>query len=237
MMLKRLPAWMLVAVSLQAWATAPVFQSVGAARIVAAARTQIDAQLAGDRAAAVVTVLGAPEDVVVVPGKVTLKAHALTGRWPRARVGVPVDVSVNDRVVRSATVWFALSVHRSVLTYSADAAIGTSATSLKLAPQDIDVAAVQGELPQGPHDMDGLRLRRPVLAGSIVVREDFEPMPDVDRQQRVQVMVALGAIHLQARGTSNGKGNAGDIVPVLVDGAEAPVHARITDKGVVEVVQ
>ena len=62
-------------------------------------------------------------------------------------------------------------------------------------------------------------------------------MPDVDRQQRVQVLVALGAIRLQARGTSNGKGNDGDVVAVLVDGAEAPVRARITDKGVVQVVQ
>jgi flagella basal body P-ring formation protein FlgA len=228
---------MLVAVSLQTWAAAPVFQSVEAARIVAAARTQIDTRLAGDRATAAVTVIGAPEDVVVVPGKVTLKVHALTGRWPRARVGVPVDISVNDHMVRSATVWFALSVHRSVLTYTADAAIGTSAASLKLASQDAGVASVQGELPQSPHDVDGMRLRRPVLAGAVVVREDFEPMPDVDRQQRVQILVALGAIHLQARGTSNGKGNTGDIIPVLVDGAEAPVHARITDKGVVEVVQ
>lgn len=237
MMLKHLPAWMLVAVSLQAWASAPAFQSVEAARIVAAARAQIDTQLAGDRAAATVTVVGAPEDVRVAPGKVALKVHALTGRWPRARVGVPVDVSVNDRVVRSATVWFALNVHRFVLTYAADAAIGTSAASLKLVPHDVDVASVQGELPQAPHDVDGMRLRRPVLAGAVVVREDFEPVPDVDRQQRVQVLVALGAIHLQARGTSNGKGDAGDIVPVMVDGAEAPVHARITDKGVVEVVQ
>ena len=237
MMPKRWPAWMLVAVSLLTWATPPVFQQIEATRIVAAARAQIDTQLGSDRAAAEVAVVGAPENIVVVPGRVTLGAHPLTGRWPRARVGVPVDISVNGQVVRSATVWFALSVHRPVLTYATDAVIGVSAASLKLVPRDADVAAVQGQLAVGPRDVDGMRLRHPVLAGSIVVQDDFEPMPDVDRQQRVQVLVALGAIRLQARGTSNGKGNDGDVVAVLVDGAEAPVRARITDKGVVEVVQ
>ena len=237
MMPRRWPAWMLVAVSSQTWATSPVFQHVEATRIVTAARAQVDTQLGSDRAAAEVTVLGSPEDVVVLPGKVTLGVHAVTGRWPRARVGVPVDVLVNGQVVRSATVWFALSVHRAVLTYAADAPIGVLAASLKLVPQDADVAAVRGELTGSPHDIDGMRLRHPVLAGSVVVQEDFESMPDVDRQQRVQVLVALGAIRLQARGTSNGKGNDGDVVAVLVDGAEAPVRARITDKGVVQVVQ
>ena len=38
-------------------------------------------------------------------------------------------------------------------------------------------------------------------------------------------------------GVSNDMGNAGDVVPVLVDGADAPVRAKVTDKGVVEVVQ
>jgi len=236
-MLRRWPVWMLVAASLPTWAAPPVFQHIEATHIVAAARAQIETQLGRDGAAAEVTVLGAPEDVVVLPGKVTLAVHVLTGRWPRARVGVPVDVLVNGRVVRSATVWFALSVHRPVLTYAADAMLGASASSLKLVPQDVDVAAVQGELTGSPHDIDGMRLRHPVLAGSIVVQGDFEPTPDVDRLQRVQVLVAQGAIRLQARGTSNGKGNDGDVVAVLVDGAEAPVRARITDKGVVEVVQ
>jgi flagellar basal body P-ring formation protein FlgA len=184
-----------------------------------------------------VVVVGMPEDMTVPPGTVTLKVHALSGRWPRARVGVPVEICVDGHVVRSATVWFALEVHRQVLAYAADTLVGASAASLKLVPRDVDVAAVQGELIADLSQVEGVRLRHPVMAGTTAVREDFERVPDVDRQERVRVMVASGVIHMQARGTAMARGNTGDMVPVLVDNAEAPVRARITDRGVVEVVQ
>ena len=229
-------ASMLMLLSLPTEAT-PARESVAAARIVAAARAQIDARLGADRGAAQVSVVGAPEDVVVARGTVTLNAHALVGRWPRARVGVPVDIRVDGQVVRSATVWFALSVRHDVLSYADDAPTSRAAASLKLVPRDADVALVQGDLVREPGDVDGMRLRHPVMAGSIAVREDFERMPDVDRQQRIVIVVTRGSVRLQGRGVAKGKGFTGDVIPVLVDGAEAPVRARITEKGVVDVVQ
>lgn len=228
---------LLVLMSPAASAMPRASQHIDAARVVAAARKQIDAQLGSERGAAQVTVVGMPEDLTVPEGAATLSLRPLTGRWPRARIGVPVDISVNGQIVRSATVWFALSLHRQVLSYAGDATPGAPASSLKLVPRDVDVAAVQGEVVKDLREVQGLRLRHPVLADAIVVREDFERIPDVDRQERVQVMVTMGSIHMQAKGTAMAKGDAGEIVPVLVDNAEAPVHARITDRGVVEVVQ
>jgi flagella basal body P-ring formation protein FlgA len=215
----------------------PASQTVSAGRIVAAARAQLDQRLGSERDAAQIAVVGQPEDVVAPLGAVALKAHALSGRWPRARVGVPVDVSVNGRIMRSATVWFALTVHEHSLSYGTDVPLGASAGSIKWISQEVDVADMQGQLVKDPHDIEGMRLRHPVLAGAVVVREDFEQTPDVDRQQRVEVRLAIGAIHMQTKGTAEAKGDTGDVIPVLVDAAEAPVRARITDKGVVEVVQ
>jgi len=228
---------LLVLMSPTASAMPRASQRIDAARIVAAARTQIDAQLGSERSAAQVTVVGMPQDVTAPEGAVTLGLRPLTGRWPRARIGVPVDIDVSGLVARSATVWFALSLHRQALSYAGDVPLGAPAASLKLKPRDVDVAAVQGEVVKDLRDVQGLRLRHPVLADAVVVREDFERIPDVDRQERVQVMVASGSIRMQAKGTAMAKGDTGEIVPVLVDNAEAPVHARITDRGVVEVVQ
>ncbi|MEO7065606.1 MAG: flagellar basal body P-ring formation chaperone FlgA [Rhodanobacter sp.] len=228
---------LLVMVPLAVLATPRASQRVASSGIVAAARAQIDVRLGKDQRTAKVSVVGTPEDVLVSPGVVTLASRPIIGRWPRSRVGVPVDVLVGGHVAQSATVWFALDVRREVLAYAGDASLGTLATSLRLVPLDANVASVQGELVQSAVAVEGMRLRRAVLAGSIAVRDDFERVPDVDRQQRVQVTVVAGAIHMQTRGTANAAGNAGDIVPVLVDNAEAPVHARVTDRGVVEVVQ
>mgnify|MGYP001049869427 CR=1 FL=1 len=230
-------AWLWMASFTALAVPSPAVQHVAAPRIVAAARAQIDGRLGGELVSANVVVVGTPADVVVPSGSVTLKLHAFAGKWPRSRIGVPVDIAVDGRVVRAVTVWFALELQREVLGYAADATAGTVGTSLKLVPQQVDVAAVQGNLIRDPHELDGLRLRHAVLAGSTARAEDFERIPDVDRQQRVKVVVMLGAIRMQARGTAIGKGNTGSVVAVLVDNAEAPVRARVTDKGAVEVVQ
>lgn len=220
---------------LHAWASVAL-QTVSSARMVRAARNELDVCLGGDKADAEVTVIGKPEDIKVLGGTLSIKAKRPEGRWPRARVGMPVDVIVNGEVVRSTTVWFALSVHRDVPSYASDAAIGTVASSLQFAMHDVDVAAVQGAMVTDPHQLEGTRLRHAVIAGSPVVLEDFERIPDVDRQQRVDVLASYGVIRLETKGTSIGRGNTGDTVRVLVDGGESPVRARITKKGVVQVV-
>jgi flagellar basal body P-ring formation protein FlgA len=236
-MLRILLILLLMPTTFVAAASPHMSQHIATARMVAAARAQIDDRLGGESALSKVTVVGTPEDVVVPSGTVTLKLHPPAGRWPRSRVGVPVDVVLDGQVVRSVTVWFALEVQREVLGYAVDAAAGTSASALKMAPQRVDAAAAQGSLVRDPHEIEAMRLRRPVIAGSMARMEDFESVPDVDRQQRVRVAVEAGAIQMQTHGTAIGKGNAGDVVPVLVDTAESPVRARVIDKGAVEVVQ
>jgi len=227
---------LLLSAPLQA-STLPTLQRVASARVVEEARAQLMTRLGGDANVAQVSLVGTPEDVMVLPGKLTLTARPPTGRWPRSRISVPVDIAVNGQIVRSATVWFALSLHHDVLNYVADTPLGTVASSLKFVPHDQDVAVVQGGLVTDASQLNGMRLRHPVSAGSAVVREDFEPIPDVDRRERVEVDAAFGSIHMQTKGTAIGPGNAGDTVSVLVDGGETPVDARITNKGVVEVVK
>jgi flagella basal body P-ring formation protein FlgA len=217
-------------------AAATSLQTVSSEQMVAAAREQLGACLGADKEAAEIAVIGKPEDVLVLPGRLTIHARQPDGRLPRARVGMPVDISVNGSVVRSATVWFSISVHHDVPSYAADAVMGTAAASLKFTPHDADVALLQGRIISGPQELDGMRLRHPVVAGSPVLREDFEHMPDVDRKQRIEVQASFGAVQMQTRGTSIGRGNVGEVVSVLVDGAETPVQARVTDKGVVQVV-
>lgn len=230
-------ATMLLAATLAQPASSPAFQTVASSRMVAAAQARLLASLGSDGASARISVVGKPEDVTVLPGHLALDARQPAGHLPRERVGIPVDVSVNGEVVRRATVWFAVSVHRDVLGYSADAPRGSLPAALKLTRQGADVADVHGDLVADPSQLDGMRLRHAVLAGSPVLLEDFERVPDVDRQQRVEVDVAYGAIRMQTKGTAQAPGSAGDIVPVQVDGADVPVHARVTRKGVVEVDQ
>lgn len=230
-------ATMALAATLTRSVSSPSFQTVTSTRMVAAAQARLVASLGSNGARAQVSVVGKPEDVTVLPGRLVLDARKPGGRLPRERIGIAVDVRVNAEVVRTATVWFAVSVHRDVLGYSVDAPRGSLAAALKLSRQDADVAAVHGDLVVDPAQLNGMRLRHAVLAGSPVLLQDFERIPDVDRQERVEVDVAYGAIRMQTKGTAQAPGSTGSTVPVLVDGADVPVRARVTGKGVVEVDQ
>ncbi len=231
------PVFLLSVLPLALTAHSIATQRIDASRIVAQARSQVDAQLGEERSSAEVTVIGAPEDVMVPAGNVTLALHELKGRWPRSRVGIPVDVLLDGRVVRSATVWFAIDLQRHILEYATDGINGTAAGSLNLVPATTDVARLQGTPLGDIHDVQGMRLRHPVGQGNVAVREDFEATPDVDSREHVKILVAVGTIQMEAQGTAMSKGNAGDVVSVLVNNAEGPVRARVMDKGVVKVVQ
>ncbi len=212
-------------------------QVVASARLVDTGRQAVESRLAADAEHATLTVIGSPDDVPVGVGRVMLKARAIAGQWPRSRVGVPVDIVVDGRVVRSTTVWFAVSLPREAPAYSEDLPLGTLAATIHPQRAEVDVAAIKTAPIDDMRDVDGMRLRRPVRAGAPVLLADFERMPDVDRNQRVSVMVTSGAIHLAARGVANAAANQGEVVSVVVDGADASVKARVTSKGVVEVVQ
>lgn len=212
-------------------------QTLAPERVVSAARGALDNKLGSDRESAMVTVIGQPERIVLPAGRLAVEAGAITGPWPRSRVGVPVSVSLNGHVVRAATVWFAIGLHREVLGYAADASRGLSGEKLVTAPTDVDVAAVHGTLMKDAADLRGKRLRRSVVEGAPVIEEDFEMIPDVDRQQRIEVRVAYHGIRLMTHGMSTRMGYAGDVVPVQVDGAAELVRARVIGKGEVQVVE
>jgi len=79
-------------------------------------------------------------------------------------------------------------------------------------------------------------LRHAVLAETVAVRGDFERIPEVDRQEHVDVLATVGSVSLRTRGVAGKQGASGEVIPVLVDGADSPVLARVIDKGAVEVV-
>lgn len=225
-------AW-LGCVACAAQAGAPAVQTVAAGRMVAAARAALPAAASGVRVT--VRPIGKPTDAVVPAGPVTVHAQAPEGRWPRARVAVPVSILLRGSVVRTDTVWFAVRAMRGTWVYSKDEPVGTPVVTLKPKQAPVDIAATNGTVIDSPAALANERLVRGVQAGWPVLRSDFEPIPAVDAQSRVVVHLHHGPIRLEAQATALDAGNIGDVVSVLVNGAVAPVQAKVAAKGVVNV--
>lgn len=219
--------------STPAWAGELV--ALPSSRVVEVARAAVDAKLAGMTPSAVVAVVGHPDDLRVQGGKLALKARITSGAWPRPRVAVPVDVSVDGHVVNTTVVWFSLSVPTSGPGYATSYPAGTDARELSTLPVDYDAAAMPGVVASLPTGDEPMRLRRAVHAGDPLRGGDFERWPDVARGEHVQVTIQSGHLRLSAQAVAIGNGSRGEKVSVMVQGADAAVQAEVTGKGEVQV--
>jgi flagella basal body P-ring formation protein FlgA len=216
-----------------AQAATPGLQTVAARRLVEAARAMLPATAPDVKVIA--RVIGHPGDATVPAGSIVLKARAPQGRWPRARVAIPVSILLHGEVVQTDTVWFAIQALRDAWVYSKNEPTGTAASKLKPREIPVDVASAGGSVVQSLTTLANERLVRGVHAGWPLLRGDFEPIPVVDAQSRVVVYLRQGPIHLEVRAVALNAGNVGDTVSVLVNGATAPVQAKVMAKGVVDV--
>lgn len=230
----RLPV--LLALSLLA-SVAPVQaaeQKVAAARVVEAARAVLHALPLQDTRLEV-QVIGKPVDAVVPAGVLQIRAEPPIGQWPRSRVAVRVRLLLAGRTARTETVWFAVRAVHALTVYAADTGQGTPAEAVPVRKRDVDAAQLHGHPVQSLAELKGQRLRRAMLAEAPVLKEDFESIPDVDAREQVTVLVHYGAVRMQTRGTALSAGDTGQTVAVLATGADSPVQAQVTGKGVVEV--
>lgn len=212
----------------------PAAQTIAAARVVDAARAALQALPLEEGTRLDMRVVGQPADVQLPAGSLRIQVRPPAGRWPRSRVAVSVKLSAGH-ASRTETVWFAVTAVRSLAVYGSDAAQGTPAEAVRVRQAEVDTAMLRGHPERMPIAMVGQRLRRSVPAGAPVMAEDFEAVPDVDARQQVTVLVRYGAVRMQTRGTALNAGDAGQWVGVLAAGADGPVQARVTGKGVVEV--
>lgn len=172
-------------------------------------------------------------DQALPAGRVTLDVGAIAGRWPRARAGVPVRLSVDGRVVRTLTAWVELGDVRRVPTYADRAAAKSPADALHLTAGDVDMICCDGATAPSADALAGMRLRRAVRAGEPVLLSDFEPMPDVVERQRVGIEVMRGPVRLTTTGTALVDGRIGQVIAVKPDASAHTVKARVTAKHMV----
>jgi flagella basal body P-ring formation protein FlgA len=212
-------------------ATAAAADDAGIAAAVRAHLQALATDLPGELE---LEVLGRPDDTPLAAGE-ELRIGTPSGRWPRARVAVPVQHWRDGVRVRSRTVWVAVRWWRDVDVYAGDFAAATAADAVRSEVRRSDVAGVDGEL-QALSELAGeRRLRRPVRAGRPLLAADFEAVPDVVRGATVAVEVQRGAISLSTRGRALADGFIGDTIAVALDAGRAPVNTLVISSKAVRI--
>lgn len=228
-----------LAIALTVAFAAPLEPVGDAVRMVPAVeiRQVVDAELArrlreAGSEARIVAIDGVRDQTLPV-GTLAMDVGTVAGRWPRARVGVPVRLRVDGRVVRTLTAWVALSDMRRVPTYAQAANAKSTVDAASVVVAEVDMTCCDGDVVDtgvGATALAGKRLRRAVRAGQPVMAADFEPMPDVAARQQVTIEVVRGPVRLTTVGIALADAHIGQRVTVRPDAAEQTVVGRVTDK-------
>ena len=210
-------------------------QSLPATDIEQAVQQAIAARLRDDGRAASVSVVGRVADQRLPVGRARVAVGDVGGPWPRIRAGVPVHLLVDERAVRSMTVWVEINEEREVMAYAADYPARRAGAGVAMRMTRINMACCTGHAVNVASEVSTLRTVHAVRAGAPVMQSDFEPMPDVVAQQRVDVEVARGPVHLSTVGTAMTDARIGDLVPVRAEPAQTLVRGRVIARNKVRV--
>lgn len=216
-------------------ASAAAEQTVPRATVVEAVRAQLRERSAGLTGELELSVLGRDEPLQLPAGQHALQVGTVAGRWPRARVAVPVQHLVDGRRVRTQTVWVAVRWWREADVYADNLPAGAPSAAILHRRERVDLARADGQVVDAAALPAGQRLRRPVRAGQPLRAGDFEPMPDVIAGAELQVHVMRGAVRLNTAGRALADGSVGDVIPVALGSGRQPVDSTILSSQAVRV--
>ena len=207
----------------------PATQTLPAADIQREVETVLAQRLRDAGSSARIVAIAGVRDQSLPGGRAKAEVGTIPGRWPRARAGVPVRLTVDGRAVRTLTAWVETTDVRRVLTYAEAGKPRTAGDALRLVAGDVDMTCCDGAPVADGDALRGQRLRRAVRAGAPVLPSDFEPMPDVAERQQVTIEVVRGPVRLTTVGTALADGRIGQIIAVRPDASDSAVLARVTD--------
>lgn len=211
-------------------------QRVAGASLAQSAQDLLLRELREISSAAEASLAAAVADRTLPAGKITLRAHRAAGVPLRTRNAIAVDIAVDGVPSGTAWVWFDAKAPVAGLRYARDLAPGSVLAAADLTPATVDRLRDPDALIADPEPALGLRLTARVAAGDVVAAAALEVAPLIARAERVRVLHRAGAVALETRGTARADGRLGDLIEVLVEGAESTCRARVIGQGVVDVV-
>jgi flagella basal body P-ring formation protein FlgA len=101
--------------------------------------------------------------------------------------------------------------------------------------QRIETTEYAERPPDAVSELAGLRLKRIVPAGTVLLRSMFEPIPLVRSGRQVTILVRAGTIRVKASGVARGDGGKGDRVAVRPANGRKEISGVVVANDVVEV--
>jgi flagella basal body P-ring formation protein FlgA len=205
------------------------------ARLVDAAKVELEAYLAGQVKVFVVEPASSRTRPVLPPGEFTFRAQALADRPIRKRMAVAVDIVRNGQPYRTIPIWFAVSATTDVLVAKEDLDPQHPLTDILFERQRLDIASLSQPPVDPASNLRRLRVRRNVAQGAVLLTSDIEQTPPVARNQDIALKVVAGGVTIETQATALSDATIGKSVRVRNPRSGEEFVAIVVAPGMAEV--
>lgn len=179
-------------------------------------------------------IISKPSDMKIPEGKnVEVKVREKEIRIrPTGISYVPIDIIVDGKKTATVQVLARMEEEKDVLVLTRDVMRNEAikegdvrrikARTSSLPPDPLTIC---------PSDLSGIRAKRNLRAGQVLVKDMVEPIPLVKKGDRVTIRVELGGVRISAQGTAQEDGMLGDRIRVRRDGLQKDLICVVTGKG------
>lgn len=174
-------------------------------------------------------------DQVVPAGDMEIVVGEPAGRFPRARMAIPVQIYVSGHLIRTLNVWAEFSDPQNVWVYTADHPQRTAGQLVRIEQRSVDATCCAGVFLDQATSLQNMRLRRPVRAGQPVMLSDLESRPEVESRAPVAVSVRQGNVELALNGVALMDGRVGERISVRTGMSNQAVYGTVVAAGKVSI--
>lgn len=206
-------------------------QVVSAGQVREAVEKTVLTGLSVDKVEGRITRLEIPENIRVPAGKLEVRTSFSNIRNPFARFSLPVEIRVDDRLVRTFAAGVEVESFAEVLVAAKDMAVNS-----RIAEADVKFERRRLVKPLPNYLFDTARLRgamliRNVAAGTVITAETFAAAIVVKYGDTVSLQAVSGSIKLIIVAEARGSGKIGDRIAVKNLQSGAILQAVVTDEG------
>lgn len=210
--------------------------------VIAAARVSLIAelrQIRPDISRIDAAVIGQPASPLPAGASWVVPRHAMRGHALAPHLCVWVELRSAGRAASSVPVWFAVKAYRPVLVSATHHWARDSVGAEDFTVEMRDVAGLSAIPLDVKASLAGMRARRALAPGHILMRSDIEPIPEVLRGDKVAVQVTDGPVAIETDGIALREARLGQTIELRNPTSQKTYTAQVVGRGraVVEVSQ
>jgi len=211
-------------------------QPVSEELIRAAIESVVLTRFASEQVSARIVGLELSASILVPIGKLDVRVSSLNARDPFSKFAVPVEISVDSKVVKRITATLAIEAFAGVLV--ASKAILPNA---KIAVSDVRLERIKLERPLSNYLTDcaklpGMTATRSVEIGSPITTDLLISTNVIKYGDLVKVEAGTGNLKFSIRGEARSAGKIGDHISVKNSQSGVLIQAVVIDEGVVRLI-